>query len=170
MLTRVVVAASILCLILPAPGFAQGFSQGDKTFELSGTGVADKDFDNSAFSFQGALGYFFTDNIEGVIRQDLAFADVGDSSWNAATRVALEYNFDMGRVWPLVGASLGYMYGDDVDDTWMGGIQGGARVFVNQTTYILGTAEYEWLFDSGDDEGFDDGRWVFSLGIGFRWQ
>ena len=98
------------------------------------------------------------------------FADVGNSSWNAATRVALEYNFDMGRVWPLVGASLGYMYGDDVDDTWMGGIQGGARVFVNQTTYILGTAEYEWLFDSGDDEGFDDGRWVFSLGIGFRWQ
>jgi hypothetical protein len=97
MLTRVVVAAGILCLILPASGFAQGFSQGDKTFELSGTGTAENDFDNSAFSFQGALGYFFTDNIEGLVRQDLAFADVGDSSWSAATRVALDYNFDMGR-------------------------------------------------------------------------
>jgi hypothetical protein len=159
MLTRVVFAAGILCLILPASGFAQGFSQGDKTFDLSGTGVADKDFDNSSFSFQGAL-----------IRQDLAFADVGESSWNAATRVALEYNFDMGRVWPFVGAGLGYVYGDDVHDTWVGGIQGGARAFVNQTTYILGMAEYEWLFDSDNSEGFGDGRWVFSLGIGFRWQ
>jgi len=170
MLTRVAVAAGILCLILPASGFGQGFSQGDKTLQLSGTGLADKDFDTSAFSLQGALGYFFTDRIEGAVRQDLAFADVGDSSWSAATRVALDYNFDLGRIWPLVGASIGYVYGDDVHDTWVGGLEGGARIFVNQTTYVLGTAEYEWFFDSGDNSGFSDGQWIFSLGIGFRWQ
>lgn len=172
MLTRIAIVAAIFSLVIPAVGFAQGFSQGDKVLSLNGSGLSDKDFDNSAFSVSGDLSYFFTNNISGAIRQTLEFANgEGDgSSWDAVTRVAADYNFDMGRVWPYVGASIGYLYGDDVKDTWLGGPEAGVKVFVNQTTFIVGSIEWQFLFDTGDDDDtLEDSIFIYSLGIGFRW-
>jgi hypothetical protein len=173
MLTRIVIATSIFCLSFPAAGFAQGFSQGDKVVTLNGSGTSDDELKNTNFSIEGALSYFYTDNIEGAIRQGLGFADVpgGDDTWVASTRVALDYNFDMGRVWPLVGVNFGYVYGDAVNDTWVAGPEVGVRVFVNSTTFIMGMIEYQIFFDESNDIGdaFDDGRFVFNVGIGFRW-
>jgi len=173
MLTRVTILLSILGLALPAATFAQGFTQGDKDLLLSGSGTSSSDFDNNVFSIAGSLGYFFTDRIEGLIRQDVLFADAegSGSNWNGATRVALDYHFDMGRVWPFIGVTLGYIYGDQVNDTWMAGPEGGVKVFVNDTTYILGMIEYDFFFDDSNniEDAFDDGRFVYLLGIGFRW-
>ena len=76
MLTRIAVAISVLCLILPATTFAQGFSQGDKELLLNGAGVSDKDFDSTVFSVEGSFGYFFTKNIE-VADSPVAFTDHG---------------------------------------------------------------------------------------------
>ena len=46
----------------------------------------------------------------------------------------------------------------------------GAKYSVNDTTYIVGMVGIEWFSDEGEDEDiFDDGRWVYALGIGFRW-
>ncbi len=170
MLTRVVVAIGALCLILPAATFAQGFSQGDKEVLLNGAGVSDKDFDSTTFSVTGSLGYFATKNIEAAFRQSFAFANVenGGSSWNAASRGALDYHFDLGRWWPFIGGNIGYIYGHHVHDTWEGGVEGGLKFFVNSTTFILGMAEYEWFFDSDDDSGFSDAQWVYTVGLGFR--
>ncbi len=173
MVTRVTAVVSLFCLILPAAAFAQGFTQGDKDLTLSGSGSSSKDFDSTAFSIEGYLGYFFTDNLEGMIRQGVGYADVpgSDNNWNASTRVALDYHFDLGRWWPFVGANLGYIYGDQVHDTWVAGPEGGVKFFVNETTYVLGLIEYEFFFDSSDniDDAFDDGRFVYILGVGFRW-
>jgi len=172
MLTRIVVVSSILCLILPAAGFAQGFSQGDKVFSLNGNGMSDQDFDTTTFSVSGSLGYFFTDKIEGSIRQNVGFSDIEDSgsNWNGTTRAAVDYNFDMGRVWPFVGGTIGYIYGDGVHDTGIIGPEAGLRVFVNQTTFILGMVEWDFFFDSGDNEDtLDDSVFIYTVGIGFRW-
>ena len=76
MLTRVVVAIGVLCLILPTTTFAQGFSQGNKELLLNGAGASDKDFDSSAFSVEGSLGYFFTKNIEVAVRQSFSLTTV----------------------------------------------------------------------------------------------
>ncbi len=171
MLTRIVVVSSVLCLILPAAGFAQGFSQGDKVFTLNGNGQSDKDFDSSAFSISGSLGYFFTDRIEGAVRQTVGFSDVegSGSNWTGTTAVAVDYNFDMGRVWPFVGGTIGYVYGDGVSDTGFAGPEAGVRVFVNQTTFILGSIQWDFLFDSGDEgDTFDDSFFSYTVGIGFR--
>ncbi len=174
MLTRVIAATSIFCLLLPAATFAQGFTQGDKTLTLGGSGASDNEFVTNDFAFEGALSYFLTDSIEVAFRQGLARNDVsgGDNEWAAGTRVALDFNFDAGQVWPLVGVSLGYIYGDAVSDTWVAGPEVGARFFVNDTTFILGLIEYEFFFDEGDEIGdrFDDGWFVYTLAIGFRWQ
>ena len=63
------------------------------------------------------------------------------------------------------------MYGDAVEDTWVAGPEGGLKLFVNDTTFILGQIAYDFFFEDSDDadDAFDDGRWVYTLGIGFRW-
>ncbi len=172
MLTRITVALSVFCLVLPATLFAQGFSQGDKELLLNGAGTSDKDFDSTVFSVQGSFGYFFTKNIEAALRQSVSLSTIENSgsSWAATTRGALDYHFDMGRFWPFVGGNIGYMYGDDVSDTWEAGIEGGLKFFVNSTTFVLGMLEYQWFLNNDDDsEGFSDGQWIYVVGLGFRW-
>ncbi|MCL5280059.1 MAG: hypothetical protein M1376_09150 [Planctomycetes bacterium] len=171
MLTKTIVALSVFGLLLPAAAFAQGFSQGDKEVLLNGAGVSDKDFDNTIFSVEGSLGYFFTRNIEAAVRQALAFTEVENagSSWNASTRGALDYHLDLGRFWPFVGGNIGYIYGDDVSDKWEAGIEGGLKFFVNTTTFILGMLEYDWFLNNNHDDGFSDGQRVYVAGLGFRW-
>ncbi len=173
MAIRVPVVINLLCLILSAATFGQGFTQGDKDLTLTGSGASSKDFDSTTFSIEGYFGYFFTNNIEGMIRQGVGYADVpgADNNWNASTRVAADYHFDLGHWWPFVGVNLGYIYGDQVNDTWVAGPEGGVKYFVNETTYILGLVEYEFFFDSSDniDDAFDDGRFVYIVGVGFRW-
>jgi len=172
MFKRVSVVISLFCLISPVAVLAQGFTQGDKVLSLGGSGASDDEFNDNDFTFEGSLSYFFTDNIEGALRQGLAFNDVAgnDDEWAAATRVALDYNFDTGRFWPFVGASIGYVYGDAINDTWVGGPEAGLRYFVNETTFIQGLVEYEFFFEDADeaDDAFDDGRFVYTLAMGFR--
>lgn len=171
MLTRVAVAISVLCLILPATTFAQGFSKGNWEVLLNGAGVSDKDFDSTVFSVQGSLGYFLTGNIEGSVRQSVSFTNVenGGSAWTGATRGAADYHFDLGRFWPFVGGNVGYIYGHNVSDTWEAGIEGGLKFFVNNTTFLLGMLEYEWFLNHGGEDAFNDGQWVYIVGIGFKW-
>jgi hypothetical protein len=170
MLTKVAVAISVLGLVLPVAAFAQGFNQGDKEVLLNAAGVSENDFDSNVFSLEGSFGYFFTKNIEGAVRQSFSISSIEDqgSSWNANTRGALDYHFDMGRFWPFFGGNFGYTYGEDIKDTWTVGLEGGLKYFVNPTTFILGRIEYDWLLDS-NDSGFSDATWVYVIGIGFRW-
>jgi hypothetical protein len=172
MLTRVAVAISVLCLVLPAAAFAQGFTQGDKVLQLNAAGVSENDFDSTIFSIAGDLGYFFTPNVEGSLRQGFSFSDIQGqgSSWNASTRGAADYYFDMGRYWPFVGANIGYIYGHNVSDSWEAGLEGGLKYFVNNTTFIAGMIEYQWFLSGSDNTiGFSDGQWVYTIGIGFKW-
>jgi hypothetical protein len=72
---------------------------------------------------------------------------------------------------PYVGASIGYLYGNNLRDTWVAGPEGGLKVFVNDTTFIIGQLAYDFFFRHTDevDSAFSDGRWVYTVGIGFRW-
>ncbi len=171
MFTRGIVAVGVLCLILPVGAFAQGFNQGDKEIMGALNGVSENDFDSTNLNLEADLGYFFTRNIEASLRQSLHFSNVEGvgSSTNAATRGALDYHLDLGRFWPFAGASIGYIYGHNVTDSWEAGLEGGLKFFVNNTTFILGRLEYQWLLTNRDGNGFNDGLWVYTLGIGFRW-
>ncbi len=65
--------------------------------------------------------------------------------------------------------SLGYLYGDGVNETFYGGPEAGLRYYVKSDAFIFGRASYQFLFESGDeiDDQFDDGRFVYTLGVGF---
>ncbi len=70
----------------------------------------------------------------------------------------------------FVGVSIGYLYGDNVNDTFIAGPEVGLRYFINDTTFVNMLVEYEFLFEDADevDEQFDDGRYVYTVGLGVR--
>jgi hypothetical protein len=150
-----------------------------RTFELtlSGSGSSNEDADSGSFGLGGSFGYYPIDQLEVLVRQTINYADNdaiegGSTSVNATTAVALDYHFDLDRFQPFIGASIGYFYGDaDVDETFFGGPEAGLKYFVKQDTFLYGLASYQFFFDNADDaeSNFDDGSWVYQVGIGFTW-
>ena len=172
--TLILLGTLLICWPLAANAQVDDFqyAPGDMEFTLAGSGTNDEDFDGTTLSVEGGFGYFLTESWEAFLRQGFAFSDVpGGSDWNASTRVGIDYNFDFGRLKPLLGVSIGYLYGDDVEEQFIAGPEAGLKYFVNETTFIKLLAEYEFLFDDADeaDENFDDGRFVYTVGIGFKW-
>jgi outer membrane protein W len=148
------------------------FQQGDQTLSIGGNGNSNKEFSNNALSFNVAWSTFVCDEVALALRQEISFADVSnDQAWNASTRFAVDYYFGTGRVKPFVGANIGYLYGDNVKEQFIAGPEVGIKTFLNSSTFIYLNAEYQFLFQDADqaDNNFDNGRFVYSLGLGFRW-
>lgn len=162
---------ALLALVF-APTVARAdFRQGDFEVTLSGNGANGPDFDGFAAGANGSLGYFLTDEFEIGLRQSVTYTDVSGSgsSLSGATRVAVDYNFNLGQWVPYIGGSIGYAYGDAVADTFFAGPEGGVKYFVNDTTFIFLSVEYQWFFDDDEvAEGFSDGQFLYGLGIGFK--
>jgi len=167
MFMLIVVSISIL---LVAPN-ATAYQQGEYELTMGGSGSSDDSFDGTVFNIEAGLGYFMTQNFEAVWRQGISYADIpGDDNWNASTRLSFDYNFDMRGWYPYLGFNIGYLYGDTVEEQFIAGPEGGVKYFVNSTTFITAGIEYQFLFeDTKDaDDNFDDGRFVYLLGIGFK--
>lgn len=159
-------------LVLPAMARAD-FEQGDVELTLGGTAANGPDFDGFSAGVNGSLGYFLTDELELGIRQSLSYTDVvaaGGSALNGSTRAFLDFHFDMGAWQPFVGANIGYVYGDSVNDTWEAAPEAGVKYFLNSTTFIFAMAEYQFFFEDADDadDAFEDGQFVYSLGVGVK--
>jgi hypothetical protein len=171
MLRRLCVVFAAALLLAPAISLAQ-FKQGDWELTLSGQGANGPDFDGFSAAAQASLGYFLTDQFEVNVRQTVQYTDIGipGSALNGSTSVGVDYNFDIGRFVPYIGANIGYVYGDAVNDTWQAGPEGGLKYFVNNTTFVFLSVTYEFFFDQGSDASaaFSDGQFLYGLGIGFR--
>jgi outer membrane protein W len=173
MLRKLLVVAALG--MLPVLANAQ-FQAGDKELTLGGSGNNGPDFNGTTFAVNGGFGYFLTKELELGVRQSVGYSDLGNggdgSSWVASTRVALDYHFDLNRWQPYVGANIGYVYGDGVNDTFEAAPEAGIKFFVNSTTFIQLGVEYQFFFDKGSDasEAFSDGQFVYGLNIGFRWR
>lgn len=150
---------------------AMAYEAGDRELTLGGSGSSDESLDGTMFSVEAGLGFFLTDNLEAMIRQGGSYTDVsgGSDNWDGSTRGGLVYNFDMGSWYPYLGANIGYLYGDTVKEQFIAGPEAGMKFFVNDTTFIVGGLEYQVLFEEADEaeDNFDDGRFVYILGIGF---
>lgn len=162
----------LVAALLVLPAFSYGyFEEGDKEVTLSGSASNSADFDGVFMGANGSLGYFVTDNLELGIRQSIAYTDIGvGSALNGSTRIAGDFHFDLEAWQPFVGANFGYVYGDAVNDTFEAAPEAGVKYFVNSTTFIFAQVEYQFFFDSANSasSSFDDGQFLWSLGIGFR--
>jgi hypothetical protein len=149
-----------------------GPKRGDWEMTLGGSGSSDKDIDVGNASIGGSIGYFLTKDWELSLRQGVIFADSGEGTdfWNGTTRAAVDYHFDIDAVQPFVGANFGGFYGDSITDTWAAGLEGGLKFYVKPETFIFVLGEYQWLFkdSAGAEDNFDNGRFLYSLGIGFN--
>jgi hypothetical protein len=151
---------------------AWGMEKGDWEFTLGGGGQSSKDFDANAGSFNASVGYFLSNHFEVGLRQDLSFAAGDDGgSTVAATRAFLDFHFKLGQKWrPYIGAAIGGVYGDDVNESFTGGFEAGLKYYVLPKTFLFGHFEYQWSFDDGDDidDTFDDGSFLYKVGVGFN--
>lgn len=171
MLKKIMLISFLALLVFPAAAMAE-FKAGDKEFTLSGSGSSDNDVDSGGFAVQGSFGYFLSDMMEGIIRQEVRYSDSdpGPTAWDGSTGVGLQFNFSLMNVTPFLGGTVGYVYGDSLEDTWFAAPEGGIKAFVNNTTFVQALVQYQWFFDdsSDADENFDDGRFVYGLGLGVK--
>ncbi len=176
---------TLLCVTLglfPVATLAQSGStsslgpvQGEREFTLSGTGSSDKDFDSSSIGVSADIGWYRSRELLLGIRQSANFADIEgqditDDFWNGSTRGYVNYHFGHTAWRPFVGASLGAVYGDGVNDSGFAGLEAGLKYYVLPKTFIMGRAEYQWFFDDGGDvdDQFDKGAWAYTLGLGYN--
>jgi hypothetical protein len=139
---------------------------------LSGQGANDNDFNGASAGINFQLGYYLDQagQHEVSLRQGFNWSDSfgPGSSMDGSTAIVYDYHFDLGAdqpIVPFVGASIGYTYGDSTDDSIIAGLEGGAKYYVNTTTFIYGRVGYDFLLK----ESFGDGAFNYGLGIGFRW-
>ncbi|MGA6098936.1 hypothetical protein ACPESN_13855 [Stutzerimonas marianensis] len=114
---------SILAVAV-APAIALAAPQaGDREITLSGAGSSDKSFDDTVFSVQGSWGKYLDESSMWGIRQTINARDEEGESvqFDGSTRVFYDYHFGSGNTRPFVGLSLGGLYGEEVDETFMGG-------------------------------------------------
>jgi hypothetical protein len=168
-------SALVLSTALAAgPVFAQFTlpGAGNNEFTLGGGGTMDRDFDDSSGGVSFSYGKYSSSAWLWSLRQTLSYAHAEDSDtvWNGSTRAAVDYHFGAGSLRPLVGANLGYIYGESVSDSLAAGVEGGLKYYVSDRTFIHGLLEYAWLFDDADDidDTFDDGGYGWTVGIGFN--
>jgi hypothetical protein len=159
----------------PSPAVAAALAQNtaDKDpweVTLAGIGSNDRRFRNGTGSAQASLGYYLNDVFEVGVRQNVLFFEGTPDSWNGATRIFADLHIPVSVLRPFVGAEVGWVYGDDIQDETMLGLEAGAKIDVREGTFVFLMAEYQWFFDDADefDENFDDGSFIYSLGVGFR--
>ncbi len=167
---------------LPMAAFGQtgerfGPDVGERELSLAGTGGSDKNFDSGSFGISGDIGWYLWPNTSLGIRQSVNYASIEgesitDDFWNGSTRGYANYHFGQGhwRAKPFLGASLGAVYGDGIDDTGAAGLELGMKYYVRSKTYIMGRAEYQWYFERTRDvdSSFDDGAWAYTVGLGYH--
>ena len=163
-------AAAACIAAVPSMAHA-GFEKGDVDITLSGSGQNGPDFDGFTASANGSAGYFLTDALELGIRQTATYSDIASSgNLSGATRVFIDYHFELApNLYPYIGGNIGYVYGDAVNDTFAAAPEAGIKYFVNPTTYIFGSVEYQFFFDKANQasDNFSDGQFIYGLGIGF---
>src|SRR5690349_8180267 len=110
MLRKLMVVAAFA--LLPAMAAHAQFQAGDWELTLGANAAHGPDLNGVNLAGTGTLGYFLTKEVELGVRQSIGYSDTSagsnGSSWNASTRLALDYHFDLGRWQPYVGANIGY--------------------------------------------------------------
>jgi hypothetical protein len=167
--------ALVALFFVPSLAKAQ-FKAGDFDLTISGQGSNDPHFNGFSAGATGSLGYLVTENLELAVRQNVEYNDItgvpgghgAHSTWDATTFGAVDWNFSgMGRLVPFVGANIGFKYGQ-APNTWEAGPEAGIKYFLNDTTYIQLSAQYEFFWKHFRSSSFSNGEFIYGLGLGIR--
>ena len=161
----------LVAAMVPAMAMAEPMAGGQEV-TLSGAGSSDKDFDSTVLSVQGSWGQYLSESSLWGVRQTVNARDSEGESvmFDGSTRVFYDYMFGDGPARPFIGASIGGIYGEQVDETFMAGPELGLKYWVQDNTFITAMMEYQFLFKSGSDarDSYDDGAIFYSVGLGYN--
>jgi hypothetical protein len=165
--------ALIVIAICLVPAIAKAQARGPWELELGGSGQNSAKFNSgTTASVDGALNYFFSDQFEFGVRQQASYSDVAKTAWSGTTSIGADFNLplgDQGQFVPFVGGVVGYTYGDAIHNTFVGGPEGGIKVFLNDSTFIYASITYDIFFDRHSTTAvFSEGQVVYGLGLGVR--
>jgi hypothetical protein len=169
--TAAALAAIVGLGAMASPAQAE-FEQGEWELRLSGFAENDVNFDGVNASVNGALGYFFSDQFEGGVRQTFAYTDIGVPGHflNGQTALFINYHFgdQGGALQPFIGASVGFQYGDGIEDLFLGGPEAGIKYFFDENWFLFAEVAYLFYFEDVEesDESFDNGEFNYGLGLG----
>jgi hypothetical protein len=170
-MNRLFKTSMLIAALFPAAALAAPVA-GDQEITLNGAGTSDKDFDSTVFSIQGSWGQYLSDSSLWGVRQSInAFDQEGDDvKFDGSTRLFFDYHFGSGSFRPFVGLSLGGVYGERVEETFIAGPEIGIKYWVQDKAFITAMAEYQFLFESGDEarDRYDDGALFYSVGLGYN--
>ncbi len=144
--------------------------QGDTEFDFLGgfmsqNGEGDEGSDFDALFVSGALGYFFTDNIQGQVAGMGLWTEIDDEDTDVyGIGVRGKYHFMPTNQWvPYVGAQLMWVNAEDEDDEVDGTLWGplaGLRYELNENNDFF--VEYQYHIWEDDVATFiEDGHAVF---------
>ena len=141
-------------------------------FTLGGSGVSNKKLDNSAGGVNFSAGKYISDSLLVSIRQTVNYnnPNTGGTAWDGSTLAAIDEHFGHSVLRPFLGVNLGGIYGDGVKDTWAAGLEGGLKYYMQPRTFLFALAEYEWLFEKGEQvhSQFNQGQFIWTVGVGFN--
>ncbi|GGC85858.1 hypothetical protein [Halopseudomonas salina] len=168
---RLLKTSLIMAAMIPAMAMAVP-SAGDREITLSGAGASDKDFDQNGISMQGSWGEYLSPSSLWGVRQSIGISDSEgeETNFDGSTRVFYDYHFGTGDTRPFIGASIGGIYGEQVDESFIAGPEIGVKHWVKEDVFITGMMEYQFLFKSASDadDRYDDGAIFYSVGVGYN--
>jgi len=76
----------------------------------------------------------------------------------------------MGNMRPFLGATIGYIYGDSVKESFIARPEGGLKAFLSESTCLIVAVGYDFIFEDADEanDTFDEGVFNYRLGLGYR--
>lgn len=152
-----------------AAGERIGPRRGDYEFAVQGLALT-PDFDKGGAKGELAFGYYVSDAASVGLRQFASYREQDHDRSYLATRVAADLGFTWHRVRPSIGASLGYAYGESVNETMLIGGQLGIKVYLQSATFVQLLGVYDQYVTTTEDhsEIFGDHATTLSLGIGLN--
>jgi hypothetical protein len=102
---------------------------------------------------------------------DSQFIQTDGSEWTKSSKGYLTYSFDMDYLKTIVGLNVGYLKGNAIKKTYIGGTQIGFELPIVPSTFLYGSSEYNIIYQNSEiiNKEIDKDMYKYSLGMVFQW-
>ena len=156
---------------MPPYTFEPGPRQGDWEAAIAVSGASTNEFGGNAIGAEGSIGYYVLKFLPITLRQNGGFAfgsDVTDS-WNLSTRLFVDGQWNNGNWFqPFIGVGFGGNYGRQVDQSLIFAPNAGAKMYVNESTFVQARFEWDWTFNADKNSEFNEGAALYTIGVGWN--
>jgi hypothetical protein len=156
---------------MPPYTFEPGPRQGDWEAAVAVSGFSGNEFGSNSIGAEGSIGYYVLKMLPITLRQNAGFSFGGDvtDQWQFATRLFADYQYNNGNWFqPFIGVGFGGIYGRNVDQSLVLAPNAGAKMYVNESTFVQARFEWDWTFTADNNSEFLEGAALYTIGVGWN--